>query len=522
MSLLIIDHKMKEFINKPGNLSRIEFWAATTIFVFVVFSLITTAVSNEGTNIWSPNRYLIEEANLKFNYYQHYFFPHLIRYTSFYLAFLLLNFRIAPAIIKKQSIIQNLFLIAFIYLILGLVVGITDTWIKNQVLVEYDSLQNAYNYIFQNAFIYSAWLILMFGFYSVIKYSGEFLLSNSENIQSKYKVITHDGLTAFVLWMISVFVLLIGNSDNTFIAIWGIIIPFGIGLYMYSFFEFIPQSLNKKKPFFAYLKTILPILILSVLPVSLFLYLFLFDSGALLAINLFNIAFQLLITAPLTWMLYKRQLKGKEELIVLRTALGRSNADLDFLRSQINPHFLFNALNTIYGTALQENADRTSEGIEKLGDMMRFMLQENMQDKISLTREVDYLNNYISLQQLRTVTSPDVKIHAEIEEQLSPLQISPMLLIPFVENAFKHGISFREPSHIKITLQTQGNKVYFDVQNSIHKKSENDTEKDKSGIGLNNVKQRLQLLYPNKHELIIRETGKEFFIHLTIELEKPV
>jgi LytS/YehU family sensor histidine kinase len=94
-----------------------------------------------------------------------------------------------------------------------------------------------------------------------------------------------------------------------------------------------------------------------------------------------------------------------------------------------------------------------------------------------------------------------------------------MLLIPFVENAFKHGISLREPSHIKITLQTQGHKLYFDVHNSIHVKPDNDPEKDKSGIGLNNVKQRLELLYPHKHELIIRETGKEFFIHLTIDLD---
>ena len=517
--MLIIDHQMKDFINKPGNLVRIEFWAATTIFVFFIFSLIATAVSKEGIDIWTPNRYQIQEANLTFNYYQHYFFPQFIRSSSLYLAFLLLNFRIVPSVVRKQGIIQNIFLIIMIYLTIGLVVGITDTWIKNHLLVQYDSLQLAYNYIFQNAFVYSAWLILMYGFYSVIKYAGEYLLANSETIQSKYKMITRDGLTALVLWMISVFVLLISNADRPVIAVWGLTIPFGIGLYMFSFFELIPQSLRKKRPFLAYLGRLLPILLVGTLPISLLLYLFLFNDGITVAINMFNIAFQLLITAPISWMLYKQQLKGKEEITVLRTALGRSNADLDFLRSQINPHFLFNALNTIYGTALQEKAERTSEGIEKLGDMMRFMLRENMQDKISLTREVDYLNNYISLQQLRTVTSPEVQIQALIEEQLNPLKISPMLLIPFVENAFKHGISLREPSHIKITLQTLGNKLYFDVHNSIHLKPDSDPEKNKSGIGLDNVKQRLLLLYPSKHELIIRETGKEFFIHLTIDLE---
>jgi LytS/YehU family sensor histidine kinase len=93
-----------------------------------------------------------------------------------------------------------------------------------------------------------------------------------------------------------------------------------------------------------------------------------------------------------------------------------------------------------------------------------------------------------------------------------------MLLIPFVENAFKHGISFREPSHIKINFETKDKTLNFDVYNSKHVKQENDPEKDKSGIGLNNVKQRLELLYPGKHELIIRETGKEFFVHLTLQL----
>src|SRR6187402_2924904 len=98
------------------------------------------------------------------------------------------------------------------------------------------------------------------------------------------------------------------------------------------------------------------------------------------------------------------------------------------------------------------------------------------------------------------------------------MQIAPMLLIPFVENAFKHGISFREPSYIKTTLGVNEKELFLDVTNSVHHKTENDPEKNKSGIGLENVKQRLKLLYPKKHELIIRETGKDFFIHLTIQL----
>ena len=150
--------------------------------------------------------------------------------------------------------------------------------------------------------------------------------------------------------------------------------------------------------------------------------------------------------------------------------------------------------------------------------MMRFMLRENLQEKISLSREIDYLENYIALQKLRTDSNPAVHIQTSIDSRETIFQIAPMLLIPFVENAFKHGISFREPSHIKVTLEIKDRTLYFDVYNSKHQRQHNDPEKDKSGIGLENVKQRLKLLYANRHELIIRDTTSEFFIHLTIQL----
>ena len=149
---------------------------------------------------------------------------------------------------------------------------------------------------------------------------------------------------------------------------------------------------------------------------------------------------------------------------------------------------------------------------------MRFMLHENTQEKILLQREIEYLENYISLQKLRTASSELISIDTDIEVYTGSLQIAPMLLIPFVENAFKHGISMREVSHIKTSLHVRENKLYYDVYNSIHHSTKNDPEVEQHGVGLENVKQRLQLLYPQKHELIIRETIKEYFIHLTIKL----
>ncbi|MBD0352907.1 MAG: histidine kinase [Flavisolibacter sp.] len=509
---------MKEFMDKPVHFNKIEFWAATTIFVFVVFFHIAAASTNDIANAWTPNKQLFDKANVPFHYYQYYFIPQLVRYIILYLAFLLLNFRVVPKLIKKEGLFINIMLAILVYVIVGVVLGITDTYLKYYLFDNYRTEQEAYTVLFQNSFLHAAWLLFIFGFYSVIRYLSLFLLSHAEAIQSKYKFITPGGLAAFIIWMVIMFLLLTNNEDRGLKAGWAIVIPTAIFLYLYSFHSLIPKSLSKKYPFRSYVGKVLIVLAISFLPVWLLAALLVNHAEAGGAFSFFNVAFQLFITVPLTWLLFRRHMKGNEEIYSLKKELGRSHASFDFLRSQINPHFLFNALNTIYGTAIQEGAERTSEGIEKLGDMMRFMLQENMQEKISLAREIDYLNNYISLQRLRTDPNPIVKIESEIEQPVQPTQIAPMLLIPFVENAFKHGISLREPSHIKITLEVKDHTLYFDVYNSKHNKRENDPEKYKSGIGLSNVKQRLQLLYPGKHELIIRETGKDFFVHLTIRL----
>ncbi|KAA5541302.1 sensor histidine kinase [Adhaeribacter rhizoryzae] len=501
---------MKDFFANPANLRKLEFWAATAIFVFAVLFL---SANQDG-----PNHYHFDEVDISFNYYRNYFFPQLIKFTTLYLAFLLLNFVVAPKLIQKDNLFLHITLTLLTFLVIGAVVGVTDTYSKNYLFNQFDSVAETYDYIFQDSYLFAAWLVLIFGFYTVIKYVGIYILTNAEAIQSRYRLITQDSLMAFLLWMVSMLVLLIINAEAEFLLGWGILVPTGILLYSYACFKLIPESLGKKRAFWVYLSKVFVALILSFIPIALIIALITQRAETMMGITVFNASVHLVITAPLSWVLFKRQMRGKEELFVLKKELGHSNANLDFLRSQINPHFLFNALNTIYGTAIQEKAERTSEGIERLGEMMRFMLQENLQDKIALVREIEYLTNYICLQKLRIDANPGVQIQTEIEHPVTHFQIAPMLLIPFIENAFKHGISFREPSHIKITLEVRENTLYFDVYNSKHPKPQNDPEKDKSGIGLNNVKQRLQLLYPTKHELIIRETGKEFFVHLTLKL----
>jgi histidine kinase len=502
---------MKEFIKRTVNFTRVEFWAATTLFVFAIFFLITNTLGND----WNSVRNSSDNIRVPFDYY---FVSKLLRYTILYLAFLLLNFVIVPRLIRKESLVLDILLIILIFLAVGLVFGIINTQLKQLLLPGYQANHATHISVIQNNFLFAAWLLLLMGFYSVIKYASLYLLTHAETIQSRYKFVAPGSLVASVIWMITMFLLLTVTTEEPIKAIWGTILPCSILFYSYAFQFLIPQSLYKKKPFRAYIGKTLLILILAFIPVALLGMLLTNHGDPGLAISSLNTAVQLLIIMPLTWVLYKRHMRGNEEINYLKKELGQSHAHFDFLRSQINPHFLFNALNTIYGTAIQEHAERTSEGVEKLGDMMRFMLQENMQDKISLSREIDYVNNYISLQKLRTDANPNIKIQAEIEQQVNIIQIAPMLLIPFVENAFKHGISFREPSYITITLEVKDRTLYFDVSNSKHTRLENDPEQNNSGIGLNNVRQRLKMLYPGKHELVVRETKKDFFVHLTLQL----
>jgi two-component system LytT family sensor kinase len=239
--------------------------------------------------------------------------------------------------------------------------------------------------------------------------------------------------------------------------------------------------------------------------------------GILVSLFLLIWGAQLLLVTPLSRLIYQQRKDRILQLRGLETELGQSKADLEFLRSQINPHFLFNVLNTLYGSALQENAGTTAGGIQQLGDMMRFMLHENNLDQIPMEKEIGYLRNYIALQQLRAQSSPTIRIQAQIDEAFCDHRIAPMLLIPFVENAFKHGISLREESWIRIKLNCTPKSIHFEVRNSVHSRQGEDPEKDRSGIGMKNVLNRLNLLYAGRHEFFVHQDEREFFIQLSIQ-----
>lgn len=185
--------------------------------------------------------------------------------------------------------------------------------------------------------------------------------------------------------------------------------------------------------------------------------------------------------------------------------------ELAMLHAQINPHFLFNSLNTVYSLALKKS-DVAPEAVLKLSQLLRYVIEDADHDKVRLEQEVNYLNDYIELQKLRTTTS--TAINFEIKGDISSTVIAPLLFLPFVENAFKYGISNKEQSAIDIVLHKEEDKLTFMVTNRKFYNLNNSS----TGIGINNVKRRLNLLYPNTHRLTINDTDAVYSVNLIIQL----
>ena len=189
-------------------------------------------------------------------------------------------------------------------------------------------------------------------------------------------------------------------------------------------------------------------------------------------------------------------------------------AELKFLKAQVNPHFLFNALNNAY-TLAYTGSQKAAPVILKLSEMMRYMLYDSQAERVSLDKELSYLKNYIELQQLKKSTRQN--IHFEVASSTNTIQIPPLLFIPFFENAFKHGnIEDIEHGWVKSTLKTSRMAIDFTISNSFNPHKRKDSV---GGIGLENIQQRLKLLYPQKHQLQITKHDQVFSVTLHIDLD---
>jgi len=233
---------------------------------------------------------------------------------------------------------------------------------------------------------------------------------------------------------------------------------------------------------------------------------FFYNTFYNISIALFYVAFSVALQLSREWY-------AQRELI-RKIEIEKLNAELDYLKAQINPHFLFNSINTIYFQIDKQN-QLARETLSSFSEMLRYQLYECNGSTIPVEKEINYLRNYVGLQRMRK--DEKYSIVFDTSEDLRGFSIAPLLLIPFVENAFKHVSHFTKGNEIRIELSKEKNIFYFNVFNTKDNQKHEDRE---GGIGLRNVQRRLQLIYNGRHTLNLRDLPESFQVLLTLQVDE--
>jgi LytS/YehU family sensor histidine kinase len=275
----------------------------------------------------------------------------------------------------------------------------------------------------------------------------------------------------------------------------------------------VPHFINRRK-YREYAAVIITSFILLLFITWLFLFQLLGQKGFNFSGHLlFNFFFFLFILAgSIAFSLIKDQIRA--DRIAREKENENLKTELSLLRSQASPHFMFNVLNNMVALA-RKKSDLLEPSLLKFSSIMRYMLYDDDEEKVPLEREIEYLQSYIDLQQQRF--GKNVQVNVDLNQVDVNHEIEPMLLIPFVENAFKHGTGMIEDAQITIQLKTEKDKLIFNVQNKYDPSSIEIKDKT-SGIGLTNVKRRLNLLYGDKQSLLVTQKDNLFSISLQINL----
>lgn len=286
-------------------------------------------------------------------------------------------------------------------------------------------------------------------------------------------------------------------------------------LFFYlNFFVLVPRLYFKNEYLFFGLAVVICFLIIAFLPDAIVPFkpmmhrppppkpkggFFMFKPGNVFLLFLIVFFFSLILRISSRWKQTEKEKLG---------------AELAYLKAQINPHFLFNTLNSIYSLAIIKS-DQTASAIVKLSGMMRYVINEAHHDYVSLEKEISYIRSYIELQKIRFGDA--IKISFLVKGDTSGKTIAPLILISFVENAFKHGVNAEENSDIKIRIDIDDDSLLLEVSNN--KVFVQQTDENKSGLGIENTKSRLQLLYPSRHTLNIRNNETDFIVLLELKLK---
>lgn len=330
----------------------------------------------------------------------------------------------------------------------------------------------------------------------------------------------------FVLTMLFILLITVPNIKSRDISM---ILPLTLAFYMNTF-GITPLLLRDKKPI-SYLLGLLTLVLGYFLFQTILLIIFgfpqfnqetghTFTRGDLPKIIFSTPSIIVLIITLFLSFIYgyvRIRIKTKEKFFNIR--LGEKESELKLLKSQVNPHFLFNTLNTLYATALSENAEKTGASIAKLANLLRYMQKDINKDFIPLENEIKYLQDYIAIQKLRCAVESQVETQfVNFETQL----ISPGLFIPFVENAFKYGIDPSKPSKLSVSIICSNENIHFSCVNSFNDEFKTFHKEQGFGIGINNAKQRLELVYPKNHTFELLKKNNEFSVKITITVHNKL
>lgn len=202
---------------------------------------------------------------------------------------------------------------------------------------------------------------------------------------------------------------------------------------------------------------------------------------------------------------------NKNKLLLQQVKQTQLNAEIKYLKYQVQPHFLFNTLNNIYAL-IDSSPNKAKQSVHTMSKMMRYVLHDASNNKVPLVKEIEFLERYIDLMQLRVSSNLTLEKNFPIVNQ--PIKIAPLIFITFIENAFKHGIDAIKDSFIRIDLTIEKDQINYSVINSSFPEKEKITD---SGIGLENLKKRLAILYPNKFNLITKEENNTYVAQLTLK-----
>jgi len=288
-----------------------------------------------------------------------------------------------------------------------------------------------------------------------------------------------------------------------------------IGFYYFNFYLLIPLLYLRKKTF-AYILSVIGSLVLIILFSIICFYLLNDHSGSTLRLMppIFGhsiLLFVVVLFVSLGLRMNAEWKKTEEEKVKIEKE--KLNAELSYLKAQVNPHFLFNTLNVIYTLATLKS-EQTAEAVMKLSKLMRYVILDAHTPFVPLDKELAYVGNFIELHRLRLASNNQIDFR--ISGNTEGLQISPFILIPFVENAIKHGTSTIEPMMISIEIALFNNELQFTVKNN--KLSTKSETPNSTGVGIENTRKRLEMIYRKNHTLQISETEQTFEVKLNLFL----